>query len=639
MTPVNQDYLPGMKLYGIVIWVITIIILSFSQNIFPGQTETGSFTFEGRERNYEVYLPQNFQSNMPVVFALHGAIETIGWFKNYTLFNEVSDTSGFIIVYPCGIGRLWNMGIRRSLMDADTTFDDVGFISALIDTIHARYAVDLQRIYCCGFSMGGAMSYRLACELAHRFAAFACVGHKLNDISASLYTKIRPVPILHIHGTSDVEVAYGSKGPGNSWTVNETLDFWIQKNDCALEPVSISLPDLDTTDNTTIDKFSYADCSGGASILFYKVINGGHSWPGCNPDITFDSEGNKNYDINANVEMWNFFKNHENPLVNIAFAKSKEVVPTYLSPQGDTLIVHARLSNPENHSVSLKAFIQGHQSTLSDSLQLFDDGLHSDGTAADNLYGGSIWLSGIDEGIYEVTLRTTDLESDITTTIYFPSCFTNVGPVVFDTLTFRGSDTAGIPGKLQRVYITLKNADSTVTATNLSARLISLDSLLAVTDYYRTLDDIAPGETATTSNYFPIEVSENCPTSYDLPILIQIISQGHHLWTDTCWVHVGSPTVIRTGKISNPNQFALYPNYPNPFNPSTTIRYTIPKSSEVTLTIYNLLGREIETLVNKTRTPGEYSVIWNGQDHPSGIYICHLQAGDFMETRKLVLQR
>ena len=78
---------------------------------------------------------------------------------------------------------------------------------------------------------------------------------------------------------------------------------------------------------------------------------------------------------------------------------------------------------------------------------------------------------------------------------------------------------------------------------------------------------------------------------------------------------------------------------PNPFNPSTTIRYTLPKSSEVTLTIYDLLGREITTLVNKTQTPGEYSVLWNGQGHPSGIYICHLQAGNFTETRKLVLQR
>ena len=89
----------------------------------------------------------------------------------------------------------------------------------------------------------------------------------------------------------------------------------------------------------------------------------------------------------------------------------------------------------------------------------------------------------------------------------------------------------------------------------------------------------------------------------------------------------------------NPSHYGLEQNYPNPFNPSTTIRYILPKSSEVTLTIYDLLGRKITILVNQTQTPGEYSVIWNGQGHASGIYICRLQTGDFTETRKLVLQK
>jgi lipopolysaccharide export system protein LptA len=92
-------------------------------------------------------------------------------------------------------------------------------------------------------------------------------------------------------------------------------------------------------------------------------------------------------------------------------------------------------------------------------------------------------------------------------------------------------------------------------------------------------------------------------------------------------------------ELANIKTFTLFQSTPNPFNPSTTIRYSIPKPSEVTLTIYDLLGREIETLVNKIQNPGEYSVRWNGQGYPSGIYICHLQAGDYTETRKLVLQK
>jgi hypothetical protein len=85
--------------------------------------------------------------------------------------------------------------------------------------------------------------------------------------------------------------------------------------------------------------------------------------------------------------------------------------------------------------------------------------------------------------------------------------------------------------------------------------------------------------------------------------------------------------------------FHLSQNYPNPFNPSTMIRYTVPKSCFVALSIYDLLGREIAILVNESKIPGEYSAVWNGQSHPSGIYICHLKAGEHAETRMLILQK
>jgi hypothetical protein len=109
--------------------------------------------------------------------------------------------------------------------------------------------------------------------------------------------------------------------------------------------------------------------------------------------------------------------------------------------------------------------------------------------------------------------------------------------------------------------------------------------------------------------------------------------------SDIWLIKLAGPTAIHENPYTVIKNYHLLQNYPNPFNPSTTIRYSIPKSSKVTLAIYDLLGREITTLVNETQTPGEYSVIWNGQGYPGGIYICHLKAGDFTETRKLVLQK
>jgi hypothetical protein len=158
-------------------------------------------------------------------------------------------------------------------------------------------------------------------------------------------------------------------------------------------------------------------------------------------------------------------------------------------------------------------------------------------------------------------------------------------------------------------------------------------------DCSRSLDDIAPGETATTSNDFRIEVAGNCPEPYELPILIQITSNDQLYWTDTCCVYVGSPTAITSWESSGPKQFALYSNYPNPFNPSTTIRFDLAESGEVTLKVFTLLGEEVETLVSRMLSAGEHAVQWNAGNQPAGVYLVRLEAGGFVQTRKMIVLR
>ena len=88
-----------------------------------------------------------------------------------------------------------------------------------------------------------------------------------------------------------------------------------------------------------------------------------------------------------------------------------------------------------------------------------------------------------------------------------------------------------------------------------------------------------------------------------------------------------------------PEAFVLTQNYPNPFNASTTIRYMLPQSSFVMLAIYDLLGKEVETLVQEQRPVGEHAVLWDAGDLPSGLYFARLEAGDYVATRPLVLQK
>ena len=86
-----------------------------------------------------------------------------------------------------------------------------------------------------------------------------------------------------------------------------------------------------------------------------------------------------------------------------------------------------------------------------------------------------------------------------------------------------------------------------------------------------------------------------------------------------------------------PAKFALEQNFPNPFNPSTNIRYDIPKTAKVTLKIYDILGREVQTLVNTVQAPGQYTLKFNAQGLASGIYFYQLKAGDYTAIKKLML--
>ena len=86
-----------------------------------------------------------------------------------------------------------------------------------------------------------------------------------------------------------------------------------------------------------------------------------------------------------------------------------------------------------------------------------------------------------------------------------------------------------------------------------------------------------------------------------------------------------------------PTEFLLSQNYPNPFNPSTKIKYSITQTSQVQIKVFDVLGNEIETLVNEEKPTGTYELTWNAASLPSGVYFYQLKAGNFIETKKMLL--
>jgi flagellar hook assembly protein FlgD len=97
-------------------------------------------------------------------------------------------------------------------------------------------------------------------------------------------------------------------------------------------------------------------------------------------------------------------------------------------------------------------------------------------------------------------------------------------------------------------------------------------------------------------------------------------------------------------KRNNLSQYKLFQNYPNPFNSQTTIQYTLPENGKVKLTIFNLNGKEVKTLLNKFQPKGNYQTSWNGKnkngsDVSSEIYLCQLNVNDKLKTKKLILAK
>ncbi len=305
----------------------------------------------------------------------------------------------------------------------------------------------------------------------------------------------------------------------------------------------------------------------------------------------------------------------------------------------DSVCITAKISDPTG--VTLLAEIEAPDQTPVDSLQLFDGGGHNDGNAGDSLFA-NVWpISSAEEQNYYVDLHMTRIDTDtVIQQMDNIAIFTTIGPVVFDSYTFSSSDTEPNPGDRLKIKLTLKNKGATASATDIEARLIGPDTLVNIVTPNRTYDDIAPGEIVQCNTSYTLDISEDFPVDTEIPFELEISSNGYVFWTDA---FVISQTAVPDEQNNIPRAFALKQNYPNPFNPKTVISYQLPVHSLVELKIFDLLGREIATLVNEEKEPGEYAFEWNDKGLPSGIYFYHLEAQSshadqlFHQTRKMVV--
>ena len=121
-------------------------------------------------------------------------------------------------------------------------------------------------------------------------------------------------------------------------------------------------------------------------------------------------------------------------------------------------------------------------------------------------------------------------------------------------------------------------------------------------------------------------------------IRVVCLSNNVNDWAGLWEARIVEETGVTAGDNNDmPKAFNLAQNFPNPFNPSTTVQYSVANAGLIKIAVYNVIGQEIAELVNEEKQPGTYNVAFDASNLPSGIYFCRMEANDFASTRKMIL--
>ncbi len=327
---------------------LSFLFLCIAFTISNAQTFIANIMHDGEERSYRVHVPTGYEEGdeLPLVFNFHG-LNSSGFEQEvYSQMSPVADEENFFVVYPDGIGLIpsWNVG-----WSFGSTADDVGFTSAMIDTLHAEYNIDLTRVYSCGMSNGGFFSYKLACELNDRIAKIASVTGSMLQSELESCILESSIPVMQIHGTQDDVVSYN--GTANiSMGIEPLLEGWRNLNGCSAVSDTIAVENVTSLDFSTAELIQHRDCNDDVYMAFYKVTGGGHTWPGALINI-----GVTNQDFKATREIWDFF-NDQYPKDIILDADEpdnylEEPLGVWPNPSSDVFNLRSNVSDIEQVAV------------------------------------------------------------------------------------------------------------------------------------------------------------------------------------------------------------------------------------------------------------------------------------------------
>ena len=256
----------------------------------------------GLQRTYILHVPPGYDGAhaVPLLLSFHGYGLPAKVFAPYVAFDPIADQAGFILVTPDGTGSpvAWNAeGFQGGT-------DDVAFVKDLLAKLSSDLCIDQQMVYAAGYSNGGGMVLRLACQLPNQFAAIGVV--------AATYVNCRaPVPLIAFHGTSDPLVPFeGSDAstPAAQFfpSVRRSVSEWARTLGCDGLPIISRL-------SSEVELSTFERCQmGDGDVLLYSILGGGHTWPGSLP-MAPQIVGMTTQQVHASQVMWDFFAARKRP--------------------------------------------------------------------------------------------------------------------------------------------------------------------------------------------------------------------------------------------------------------------------------------------------------------------------------------
>lgn len=272
-----------------ILLIAVALVAAISNTIAQEKT----MVVNGLTRNYIQYVPSNLGERPALLISCHGMNQDAAYQKGMLSIEKTADKEKFVVVFPNGIDRGWDLGGDK----------DINFMLAIIDKMVEEYGVDRDRVYMSGFSMGGMFTYYCMNKIADKIAAFAPIsGYPMYGAS---FTSSRPVPIIHTHGTGDDVCTFDR--------VQGTLDGWIKRNNC------------NTTAKVTksyggyghITRREWSGGTNGVKVVLMELANKGH-WVSNDGLYTGD-------------EIWKFCKSYsltqKGPKAAFTYPSNDETTP------------------------------------------------------------------------------------------------------------------------------------------------------------------------------------------------------------------------------------------------------------------------------------------------------------------------